>query len=141
MESTEAEWEDAARGGYHDPYYRYPWGCNVIYCSKANYYNGIVNCNPLNLKSDPYTSPVGYYGPQGAYGLCDMSGNVWELCQDWYCNYSDSPASNPAGPATGTTRVMRGGSCVNTGDICQVAWHGRTTPSSRTPSHGFRVCR
>jgi formylglycine-generating enzyme required for sulfatase activity len=140
---TEAEWEYAARGGYHDPYYRYPWGSNVIDCSKANYRNGSSYCNPLNLTFMPYTSPVGYYGAQGAYGLCDMSGNVWEWCQDW-CDsgyYSRSPASNPAGPAAGTYRVLRGGSWDYIDDYCRVSFRHWNSPDRRTHYYGFRVCR
>jgi len=140
---TEAEWEYAARGGYHDPYYRYPWGSNTIDCSKANYYNGSSYCNPLGLTSYPYTSPVGYYGPQGAYGLCDMSGNVWEWCQDWYDSayYGESPGSNPTGPASGSFRVFRGGSWYGNDHICRVATRGRLYPVLRRGDYGFRVCR
>jgi formylglycine-generating enzyme required for sulfatase activity len=140
---TEAEWEYAARGGYHDPYYRYPWGSNTIDCTKANYYNGSNCCNPLNLTSYPYTSPVGYYGAQGAYGLCDMSGNVWEWCQDWYDEdyYSVSPAKNPAGPATGTFRVVRGGCWYFFDYYCRVADRVRMIPEARGDLVGFRVCR
>ena len=123
---TEAEWEYAARGGYHDPYYQYPWGSNSIDCSKANHRIDGGFCNPLNLTSWPYTSPVGYYGPQGAYGLCDMSGNLWEWCQDWYdaSYYGVSSTSNPTGPVAGTTRVLRGGAWDVLGQVV-----------------GFRVCR
>ena len=139
---TEAEWEYAARGGYHDPYYNYPWGSNIIDCSKANYKSSSGYCNPLGLTSYPYTSPVGHYGPQGAYGLCDMSGNVWEFCQDWYGAdyYSSSPGTNPSGPASGTARVFRGGSwSADYGyRVSARYWHD---PSSRNWGGGFRACR
>jgi sulfatase modifying factor 1 len=141
---TEAEWEYAARGGYHEPYYQYPWDSNSIDCRKANYKDAKSDyCNPLGLTSYPYTSPVGYCGPQGAYGLCDMAGNAWEYCQDWYdaTYYSSSPASNPAGPVSGTARVFRGGSWTEDGASCRVAnryWHA---PASRNWGGGFRVCR
>jgi len=140
---TEAEWEYAARGGYHNPYYQYPWGSNTIDCSKANYWNGSSSCNPLNLTRYPYTSPVGYYGPQGAYGLCDMSGNVSEWCQDWYGlgYYSVSPAGNPTGPDTGGPRVLRGGSWHISEPFCRVAARSWRSPSSGEQAIGFRVCR
>ena len=142
---TEAEWEYAARGGYDDPYYQYPWGSNTIDCTKANYYNGSsYYCNPLNLTDAPYTSPVGYYGPQGAYGLCDMSGNMWEWCQDWYDDsyYSVSPEGNPTGPAAGSYRVLRGGSWFHYGNYCRVSSRFTGLPVSRGYNlYGFRVCR
>jgi formylglycine-generating enzyme required for sulfatase activity len=134
---TEAEWEYAARGGPDSPYARYPWGGNTLDCSKANC-NTITYCNPVGLITYPYTSPVGYYGPQGAYGLCDMCGNVWEFCADWYSAtyYSFSPAANPSGPFAGKMRVVRGGSW-DEGEY-RVSWH---TPTGRTWDGGFRVCR
>jgi formylglycine-generating enzyme required for sulfatase activity len=140
---TEAQWEYAARGGYHDPYYRYPWGSDDIDCSLANCKTDSGFCNPLGLTSWPFTVPVGYYGPQGAYGLCDMSGNLWEWCQDWYDAgyYAVSPKSNPAGPETGTTRVLRGGAWDVHGDSCHVADRSVADPLVRGQVVGFRVCR
>ncbi len=113
---TEAEWEYAARGGEHSPYYIYSWG-NTIDGSDANYWNS----------SDPYTgawpetTPVGYYdggqSPSGGdmangYGLYDMLGNTGEWCNDWFSvsYYSVSPTSNPRGPSSSALgRVLRGG--------------------------------
>ncbi len=140
---TEAEWEYAARGGYHDPYYRYPWGSDNIDCSKANCKTGSSFCNPLNLTSWPYTVPVGYYGPQGAYGLCDMSGNLWEWCQDWYDAeyYSVSPVRSPTGPTGGTYRVLRGGAWDVDGNSCDVEGRAVGDPLVRGHVTGFRVCR
>jgi sulfatase modifying factor 1 len=139
---TEAEWEYAARSGYHDPYYEYPWGSNAIDCSKANY-NAGSPCNLLNLTSTPYTSAVGYYGSQGAYGVCDMAGSVWEWCQDWYDSayYSVSPASNPTGPAAGAVRVSRGGSWSSFDTYCRVATRMWLSPATAYSTTGFRVCR
>jgi len=102
---TEAEWEYAARGGYHDPYYMYPWGSNEIDPNLANYDRN----NPLGLMDGPYNSPVGYYGAYGAYGLCDMSGNMWEWCQDGYGRnyYSDGLEQRRAGLSCGQARPTR----------------------------------
>jgi sulfatase modifying factor 1 len=140
---TEAQWEYAARGGYYNPYYRYPWGSDSIDCSLANCKTDEGFCNPLGLTSWPFTAPVGYYGPTGTYGLCDMSGNLWEWCQDWYDAgfYAVSPKSNPAGPETGTMRVLRGGAWDVHGDSCHVAGRCVADPLIRAQVSGFRACR
>ena len=97
---TEAEWEYASRGGEHTPYYKYPWGSNLINSSDANYSSNVGT-----------TADVGSYAANG-YGLYDMAGNVREWCNDWYGTnyYSNSPSTNPIGPASGSQRVFRGGS-------------------------------
>lgn len=135
---NEAEWEYAARGGYHNPYYKYPWGDNEIDCDKANY----NYCNPHSLTTYPYTSTVGYYGGQGTYGLCDMCGNVWEWCHDIYDSnyYSVSPEQNPTGPYEGTTRrILRGGSWSVEVDN-YISHRGRAPANGRSWNFGFRVC-
>ncbi len=145
---TEAEWEYAARGGEHTPYYRYPWG-DTIDGSDANY----------SGSGDPYeggeevlqSTPVGYYDgtqtPPGSdmangYGLYDMAGNVEEWCQDWYASdyYSNSPCDNPHGPPGGTERVVRGGSWARGVGGLRSAMRLRFVPTGGFNSRlGFRL--
>ncbi len=136
---TEAEWEYAARGGLADK--RYPWG-DTITRSQANY----------SQSGDPfeYTTPVGYYNgtqtPAGVdmkngFGLYDMAGNVWEWNWDWYSSYSASAQTDPRGPASGSERVIRGGSFnINEGGI-RTAYRTRSVPGDGGVNVGFRPAR
>ena len=94
---TEAEWEFAARGGNKSRGYKYA-GSNDI-GSVAWYYGN----------SDSHTHPVKTKA-SNELGLYDMSGNVWEWCNDWYGNYSSYSQTNPQGSNSGSYRVYRGGS-------------------------------
>ena len=106
---TEAEWEWAARGGLENALY--PWGDERANCDLA-----VLDMDPVDDFGDgcgrKATWPVGSR-PQGcnAYGLCDMAGNVYEWCSDWYDPdyYKQAPIENPQGPAQGEFRVIRGG--------------------------------
>ncbi|MHC4456071.1 MAG: formylglycine-generating enzyme family protein [Planctomycetota bacterium] len=144
---TEAEWEYAARGGEHNPYYRYPWG-DSIDGSMANYWS---SGDPYETGAYPWTTPVGYYDgnqtPAGTdmangYGLYDMAGNVWEWCNDWYDSdyYNVSSYDNPEGPASGLGRVLRGGGWGHNANYCRVARRDYVTPPfGRFDSYGFRI--
>jgi len=149
---TEAEWEYAARGGKQDPYCRFPWG-DTINHDYANYYaNGSAysydtspyTTNTYHPKWNdgifPYTSVVGSFSANG-YGLFDMAGNVWELCNDRYDNnyYNVSPYDNPQGPAVGTTRVARGGEWHSVAFWCRSACRNYVSPGSKYHNLGFRV--
>ena len=102
---TEAEWEYAARGGNKSHGYRYS-GSNLAYeVGWCNY----SHWGPTT-QNDP--RPVGKLKPN-ELGIYDMSGNVWEWCQDWFADYTEEAQVNPTGPETGTKRVIRGGSCYN----------------------------
>ena len=147
---TEAEWEKAARGGAEGR--RFPWADgDTISHARANYQAAPssfdYDVNPTsgyhpdyNDGSMPYTSPVGSFAPNG-YGLYDMAGNVWEWCWDWYSAtyYSSSPVVNPRGPASGSYRVIRGGSWYDLARDCRAALRLSYWPDGRYSHLGFRL--
>jgi formylglycine-generating enzyme len=153
---TEAEWEKAARAGADRFLTRFPWSDgDTIDWSRANYYavpgspgydvNPTGGENPaFSSGSVPYTSPVGYFAPNG-YGLYDMAGNVWQWCWDW-CGgayYSSSTFwTNPRGPASGSERVLRGGGWGDIARELRCANRYSSTPSYSNYSYvGFRCVR
>jgi formylglycine-generating enzyme len=146
---TEAEWEKAARGGSSG--HRFPWSdSDTIQHSRANYRsftNNAYDTNPtrgshptFGTNSRPYTSPVGYFEPNG-YGLYDMAGNVWEWCWDWCCAYSRWSQTDPRGPTSGSNRVLRGGGWYGNAGICRVEVRSNSTPAYRNGGIGFRCAR
>jgi formylglycine-generating enzyme required for sulfatase activity len=125
---AEAEWEYAARGGLDQK--RYVWGDELCPDGKwmANVWQGRFPSE--NTAADGFrgTSPVASFPPNG-YGLHDMSGNVWQWCQDWYAPdyYKDSPTRDPRGPPSSfdpsepgiAKRVQRGGSFLCSDLYCK----------------------
>jgi formylglycine-generating enzyme required for sulfatase activity len=131
---TEAEWEYAARGGQHDPYYTYPWG--FLDHKQANWWE---SGDPYETGPYPWTTPVAYY-PSNGYGLYDVSGNVEEWCKDWYdyVYYLESPYDNPQGPSEGGFRVLRGGAWGTSWMRCRCAARSKDSPDSKKYYLGFR---
>ena len=124
---TEAEWEYAARGGKKSQGYKYAGGNSI---DKVAWYRD---------NSGDKTHPVGKKQPN-ELGLYDMSGNVYEWCQDWYGDYSSSAQTNPTGPSRGSHRVLRGGSWFNSlARFCWVAHRSLNRPSNRNNNNGFRL--
>ena len=130
---TEAQWEYACRAGTNTPFH---------FGSELNARQ--ANCNgsdPYGTDSEgPYlkkTTPVGKY-QANAWGLYDMHGNVWEWCSDWQGVYPTGSVKDPIGPATGSRRVIRGGSWNDDAVNCRSAYRGRCDPSFRGYL-GFRV--
>lgn len=149
---TEAEWEKAARGGVEGR--RFSWSIdNSISHKRANYNADTSSKYDLNDSNGyhprfsydnmtPYTSPVGLFAPNG-YGLCDMIGNVWEWCWDFYDQsyYAVSPSFDPKGSGSSSHKIIRGGSWNTFGPFCRVTCRGYSTPNSLDNSPGFRLVR
>ncbi len=153
---TEAEWEFAARG----PDGRiYPWGDDppsgelLNACGKECFAWQKVHKDPavepafMYAQDDghPNTAPIGSF-PKGKsrYGIQDVVGNVWEWVGDWDAAYPKdaAPSVDPKGPATGTRRVIRGGSWNGT----EAAWvrpsfRFSAMPTDRSHGYGFRCAK
>lgn len=121
---TEAEWEWAARGGEN---YTYAGSDDID--EVAWYYENTNNTGTRDVKTKK----------ANAYGLYDMSGNVWEWCWDWYGSISGDTASS--GPASGSNRCQRGGSWNYDAYDAQVASRSGNDPSNRDNDYGFRLVR
>jgi formylglycine-generating enzyme required for sulfatase activity len=168
---TEAEWEYAARGGlsgkrfpWADPnishsrasYYAAPDSYPYDESPTSGYH-------PLWAGAYPYTSPVGFFdgtvkykvdynwpgsptsyqttsGANG-FGLYDMTGNVWEWCNDWYDSnyYGTSPYDNPTGPDSGPGIILRGVCWGHGGELCRVAYRFIRSPLDLHSIIGFRI--
>jgi len=121
---TEAEWEYACRAGSGSAYY---WGGAIdgAYCW-------------YDANSGNETHRPGAARPN-AFGLYDMSGNLWEWCNDWYGPYDTMYTLDPAGIGTGAERVMRGGSWLTHASACRSANRNSCMPHYRSVDLGFRT--
>jgi formylglycine-generating enzyme required for sulfatase activity len=122
---TEAEWEWAARGGQEFAYA----GSNEV---------GAVGWSSENSGRQPH--PVCGKSRNG-YGLCDMTGNVWEWVGDWEADYGSASATDPRGPSAGSYRVNRGGGWSNGARSARVANRDGLDPAIRFNNLGFRLLR
>ena len=134
---TEAEWEFAARG----PENRlFPWG-DKFDSGRLNYCD--VSCpgmsDPSYDDGFPDTAPIGSF-PMGAswVGALDMAGNVREWVADWYGPYTSEASIDPEGPASGESRIPRGGSWYDTPDDVRSLNRGANVPDYTHPKVGFR---
>jgi len=123
---TEAQWEYACRAGTSTRFYSGDADSDL---DAVGWYYG---------NSGGSTSPVGGKKPN-AWGLYDMHGNVWQWCADLYGEYPMGSATDPEGAATGTQRVLRGGSLNVSAMNCRAANRYRYNPDRRNIHNGFRV--
>jgi formylglycine-generating enzyme required for sulfatase activity len=120
---TEAEWEFAARGGNNSQGYQY---------------SGSNNLSAVAWFSGSQTHDVKTKSPN-ELGIYDMSGNVWEWCQDWYGSYSSNSVTNPTGAVSGSSRVYRGGSWFDYAGRCRSAYRTYYAPGIRYSFLGLRL--
>ncbi len=135
---TEAEWEYSCRGGRSCSQ---PFGIGDGCALSSRQANFDGNRPYGGADKGPYleaTCAIGSYRAN-ALGLCDMHGNVWEWCQDWYALYPAGAVTNPTGPAEGSDRVVRGGSWLDQGWECRAANRNGRAPARRSGALGFRL--
>ena len=123
---TEAEWEYAARGGDKSLGYKYAGS------------NDVASVAWYKSNSCDRTCPVASKEPN-ELGLYDMSGNVWEWCQDFFGSYSNEPEENPQGPITGYNKVLRGGSWFDDASHQRVSYRLSNTPTIVEYNRGLRL--
>lgn len=131
---SEAEWEFAARGGTKSKNYTYSGGNDLNDLAWYNY-----NAYAVGSSSPDYgTHVVGTRLPN-ELGLYDMTGNVWEWCQDWYGSYSAENQTDPTGPETGSNHVIRGGGWTNYPSLLRIAARSNYLPTFTGNFIGLRL--
>jgi formylglycine-generating enzyme required for sulfatase activity len=125
---TEAEWEYVCRAG-----------SETAYCF-GNDENQLGEYAWYEVNSGHQTHGVGKKKPN-AWGLYDLHGNVWEWCQDWLGYFPEEPATDPAGPPSGSHRVRRGGGWLYGAQRCRSAHRYGSAPGNRLDDVGLRLLR
>ena len=124
---TEAEWEFAARGGNMSKGFKYAGSNNI---------KDVAWCD--DDAWNPKSHPVAQKQPN-ELGLYDMSGNVWEWCQDFYGIYNSESQINPTGPNDGRNRIIRGGGLSTKAKYCRVSFRGSHPPLGWRSDLGLRL--
>jgi len=132
---SEAEWEFACRAETTTPFH---FG-ETIFTDKANYNGDHIYGTGKKGVNRQKTTPVGSF-PANAFGLHDMSGNVWQWCDDWLGDYPQKDVVDPTGPEKGQYRVLRGGSWSHNPRNCRSAYRYGFEPGFRVNCIGFRLC-
>ncbi len=141
---TEAQWEYAARGGLEQKLF--PWGDDLTPQGKhlSNVWQGRFPHEDTAEDGYPGTCPVEAFPPNN-YGIYSATGNVWEWCADWFAIPSTANVlHDPAGPADGQAKVMKGGSFLCHASYCnryRVAARTSNTPDSSASNIGFRCVK
>ena len=125
---AEAEWERACRG----------------LSEGDKFFTGAPALTAADARFDRVDGPAPVCQlKRNDFSLCDIAGNVWEWTADWYAQryYEQSSQRNPAGPAAGQYRVIRGGSWADVADYLACSYRGWVRPGERSPNIGFRCAK